>query len=134
MLKDTFTCVVCHNDKILDNEIAPIAFSHVEDLSFTLMDLVPSFTLYGNHSHMSYFSIDFVVLGDVQMERRITMDDVFIYHAHNLFLCFFVCIELYEMMSTSIEHELTKRALESIDVSNGLNPNLNSFHVCHQTS
>jgi hypothetical protein len=42
------------------------------------------------------------------------MDDVFIYHAHTLFLLSCVCVGTLKTTSTSIEHELAKRALESI--------------------
>ena len=43
------------------------------------------------------------------------MDDVYIYHTHNLFrLCLF-CVGTHEFLSTSQSHELTKRALESND-------------------
>ena len=123
----SFTCVACNNDEIIDNEIAPIAFSLVGDFSFALMDLVPSFTLHSNHPHMSYIPLDFGVFGEVQMKRHFMMDDVFMYHAHNFFLWFFVCIESHAKMSTSSDHELTKRALESIHVSSGSNPTLKSF-------
>src|SRR5665811_1409888 len=88
------------------------------------MDLVPSFTLHSDHPHMSYFSIDFCVVGDVKMKRHFMMDDVFIYRAHNFFICCLVCAGKRMIMSTSIEHELTIRALESIHVSCGLNPTL----------
>ena len=65
---------------MLDNEIAPITFSLVGDVSFSLMDLVPSLTLHSDHPHMSH-SIDFGVFGDEQMKRHVMMDDVFLYHA-----------------------------------------------------
>ena len=43
------------------------------------------------------------------------MDDVYIYHTHNLFrLCLF-CVGTHKFLSTSQSHELTKRALESND-------------------
>ena len=42
------------------------------------------------------------------------MDDVFMYHAHIFFLWNFVCNGRRMIMSTSIDHELTIRALESI--------------------
>ena len=55
------------------------------------------------------------------------MDDVFIYRAHNFFIWCLVCAGNRMIMSTSIEHELTIRALESIHVSSGSNPTLKSF-------
>ena len=82
----SFKCLVCNNVDILAYEIAPIAFSHVGDLSFTLMDIVPSFTLHSDHPHISYFPFDFGVVGVVQMKRRVMMDDVFIYRAHHFFI------------------------------------------------
>ena len=48
-------------------------------------------------------------------KRYIMMDDVFLYHAHTFFLLLMMCVGTKTPMSTSIEHELTKRALESID-------------------
>ena len=42
------------------------------------------------------------------------MDDVFIYHAHTLFSLSILCVGNHSTRSTSIEHKLTKRALESI--------------------
>jgi hypothetical protein len=123
----SFTCVVCNNDNILDNEMAPIAFSHFGDVWFSFRDLVPSFTLLSNHPHMSYVSIDFDVFGDEQMKSHVMMDDVFVYHAHNFFLWVLVCIELHDRMSTSMDHELTTRALESIHLSCASNPTLKSF-------
>ena len=122
----SFTCVACTNVEMLDNELAPIAFSNFGDVSFSLMDLVPSFTLHSDHPHMSYFPIDFCVVGDVQMKRHFMMDDVFIYRAHNFFIWCLVCAGKRMIMSTSIEHELTIRALEIIHVSCGSNPTLKS--------
>ena len=52
--------------------------------------------------------------GDVQKRRCIMMDDVFIYHAHTFFSLSILCVGNHTTRSTSIEHELTKRALESI--------------------
>ena len=115
----SFTSVACNNVEMFDSEIAPIASSHIGDVSVSLIDLVPSFTLHSDYSHMSHFPIDFGVFGDVQMKRHFMMDDVFIYHVHNFFLWIFVCIEPHAIMSTSIKHELTKRALESIHFSCG---------------
>jgi hypothetical protein len=74
------------------------------------------------------------------MERNITMDDVLIYHAHTFFalaiIChahtFFalaiICVGTTMKMSTSIEHQLTKGALEIIiQVGSRLNPALIHF-------
>ena len=106
----SFKCLVCNDEPLIYNEIAPIALSHFRDFTFSLMDLVPTFTLNGNYPHMSYVPIDFDVVGDMQMKRHFMMDDVFIYHAHNFFIWFFVCIRPHAILSTSLEHELTKRA------------------------
>ena len=56
------------------------------------------------------------------------MDDVFLYHAHTFFLWCMMCVGTRTRMSTSVEHELTKRALESIpQVSSRSNPALIPF-------
>src|SRR3954462_12883251 len=64
--------------------------------------------------HHAYFDSFLDANGDVQLKRCIMMDDVFIYHAHTLFVLYMVCVGTRKTMSTSIVHELTKRALESI--------------------
>jgi len=61
------------------------------------------------------------------MKRHVMMDDVFIYRAHNFFIWCLVCAGKRMIMSTSIEHELTKRALESIHLSRGLNSSIILF-------
>ena len=109
----SFQCLVCNNVDTLSYENAPIAFSNFGDSSFCHVENFP-FLLHIDHSHMSYIPFDFGVFGDVQMERCVIMDDAFMYHAHNFFLWNFVCNGSRFIMSTSIEHELTKRALESI--------------------
>jgi hypothetical protein len=60
------------------------------------------------------------------------MDDVFIYHAHTLFLLSLVCVGTRKTMSTSIEHELTKRALESIILNGHVLNDMLPYHA--QTS
>jgi hypothetical protein len=56
------------------------------------------------------------------------MDDVFIYHAHMFFALSIMCVGKRTTKSTSMEHELTKRALESmIHVSSRSNPTLIPF-------
>ena len=56
------------------------------------------------------------------------MDDVYLYHAHTFFLLYMMCVGTRTRMSTSVEHELTKRALESIpQVSSRSNPALIPF-------
>jgi hypothetical protein len=52
--------------------------------------------------------------GDVQKKWNIMMHDIFIYHAHTLFSFSNMCVGLHCYLSTLIEHELTKRPLESI--------------------
>jgi hypothetical protein len=72
---------------MLDNEKAPIALSNNEDFGFTHDKHVFTYTL---HNHHEYYDILLDANGDVQTKRYIMMDDVFIYHAHTLFLLSFV--------------------------------------------
>jgi hypothetical protein len=98
----SFTCFACNNiDHMVDNEIAHIAFSNCGDFD------------YCHHKHVPMNSL-LDANGDVQRRRCIMMDDVFIYHAHTFFVLSMMCVGTRKIMSTSIEHELTKRALESI--------------------
>ena len=76
---------------MLDNEFAPIAFSHFGDLSCLNVEFVSFFVLHVAHPHTSYIQFDCSAFGDVQMERCVIMDDAFMYHAHNFFLWNFVC-------------------------------------------
>ena len=95
---------------MIDNEIAPIAFSTFEDFDPSNVKHVPMYSFRICHVHnMNLIDTN----GDVQKRRCIKMDDVFIYHAHTFFRLSMVCVGTRPQMSTSIEHELTKRALES---------------------
>jgi hypothetical protein len=107
----SFKCLVCNNVNMFDNEKAPIAISNNEDFAFAHDQHVFTYTL---HNHHEYYDILLDANGDVQIKRCIMMDDVFIYHAHTLFLLYFVCVDTRTKLSTLIEHELAKRALESI--------------------
>jgi hypothetical protein len=107
----SFKCLVCNNVNMLDNETAPIALSTNEYFAFAHDKHVPKYTL---HNHHEYYDILLEANGDVQIKRCIMMDDVFIYCAHTLFWLSFVCVGTRITTSTSIEHELAKRALESI--------------------
>jgi hypothetical protein len=66
------------------------------------------------HIHHIYYDKLLNANGDVQKKWTIMMDDVFIYHAHTFFALPIVCVGTRKTRSTSIEHELTKRALESM--------------------
>jgi hypothetical protein len=105
---------------MFDDEMAPIAISNNEDFAFAHDKHVFTYTL---HNHHEYYDILLDANGDVQIKRCIMMDDVFIYHAHTLFLLTFVCVDTRTKPSTLIEHELAKRALESILL---VSPNSNS--------
>jgi hypothetical protein len=107
----SFQCLVCHNVNILVNEIAPIALSNFGDFAYIHDEHVHVFT---PHIHHIYYDALLNANGDVQKRWTIMMDDVFIYHAHTLFLLSNMCVGTQTPMSTSIEHELTKRALESM--------------------
>ena len=85
----SFKCLVCNNASMLSNEISPIAFSSFGDFSSENVENFPSFTLYLNHPHMSYFQFDYGVFGDMHIKRYVMMDDVFIYHKQNFFIWYF---------------------------------------------
>jgi hypothetical protein len=119
----SFTCLVCNNVNILDNETAPIALLTNEDFAFAYDKHVTKYTL---HNHHEYYDILLDANGDVQIKRYIMVDDVFIYHAHTLFRLSFVYVVTRITTSTSIEHELAKRALESIIL---VSSNSNSAHI-----
>jgi hypothetical protein len=74
---------------MFENEKAPIALSNNEDFAFAHDKHVPAYTL---HTHHGYYNILLDANGDVPTKRCIMMDDVFIYHAHTLFLRSFVCV------------------------------------------
>ena len=102
------------------NEIAPIVFSIFGDFDDCHDKHDPH--LHTHHAPISYL-ID--INGDVHKKRYIMMDDVYLYHAHMFFLLHVMCVGTRTIMSTSVEHELTKRALESIpQVSSRSNPTL----------
>nr|XP_051205535.1 uncharacterized protein LOC127319596 [Lolium perenne] len=107
----SFQCLVCNSVNMLVNEIAPIALSNFGDFAYIHVEHVPKFS---SHIHHVYYNILLPANGDVQKKWCIMMDDVFIYHAHTLFLLSNMCVGTQIPMSTSIEHELTKRALESM--------------------
>src|SRR3954467_7266158 len=118
----SFQYLVCKNDNVLVNEIAPIAFSHNEDFAIVHVNHVLMLFL---HMHHAYYDSFLDANGDMQLKRCIMMDDVFIYHAHTLFALSMVCVGANNTMSTSMEHQLTKRALECIiEVSSRSNPAL----------
>ena len=96
---------------MLVNEIAPIALSNFRDFAYVHDEHVHVFT---PHIHHIYYDALLNANGDVQKKWTIMMDDVFIYHAHTFFALPIVCVGTRKTRSTSIEHELTKRALESM--------------------
>ncbi|XP_044448955.1 uncharacterized protein [Triticum aestivum] len=61
----------------------------------------------------SYYLCTFASNGYVQEKRTIMMNDVFIYHAHTLFVLLCACVGYLDFVSTSTSCELTIRALES---------------------
>jgi hypothetical protein len=107
----SFACFACNNnDHMVYNEIAPIAFSTCGYCNSCHDKHVPMNDLHFHRAHNKLLDAN----GDVQRRRCIMMDDVFIYHAHTFFLLSMMCVGTRTIMSTSVEHELTKRALESI--------------------
>ena len=117
----SFTCFACNNNSnMVYIEMAPIAFSNFGDFDDFHDKHVPH--LHTHHAPMLHL-ID--TNGDVHKKRYVMMDDVFIYHTNTFFLLCLMCVGTRTRMSTSVEHELTKRALESIpQVSSRLNPAL----------
>lgn len=122
----SFQCFACNNTcHMLDNEIAPIAFSIFGDFDNCHDKHVP---INSSHNCHAFNNNLLNANGDVQMKRCIMMDDVFIYHAHTFFVRSFMCVGTRTTMSTLSEHELTKRALESEPhVSSRSNPALIPF-------
>ena len=105
------------------NEMAPIAFLIFGDFDDCHDKHVPH--LHTHHAPISYL-ID--INGDVHKKRYVMMDDVYLYHAHTFFLLCMMCVGNRTRMSTSVEHELTKRSLESMpQVSSRSNPALIPF-------
>ena len=119
-----FTCFACKNiDHMRYNEMAPIAFSIFGDFDDCHDKHVPH--LHTHHASISYLND---INGDVHKKRYVMMDDVYLYHAHTFFLLCMMCVGTRTIMSTSVEHELTKRALKSIpQVSSRSNPALIPF-------
>ena len=80
----SFQCFACNDTYHMhDNDIAPIAFSIFGDFDKCHDKHVPMDSLHICHAFHSYL-ID--TNGDVQMKRCIMMDDVFLYHAHTIFV------------------------------------------------
>src|SRR4051812_34919046 len=119
-----FNCFACNNiDHMRYNEMAPIAFSIFIVFDDCHDKHVPH--LHTHHASISYL-ID--INGDVHKKRYVMIDDVYLYHAHTFFLLHMMCVGTRTRMSTSVKHELTKRALESIpQVSSRSNPALIPF-------
>jgi hypothetical protein len=84
---------------MFENEKAPIALSNNEDFAFAHDKHAPTYTL---HTHHGYYNILLDANGDVPTKRCIMMNDVFIYHAHILFLLSLVCVCTRTITSTSI--------------------------------
>jgi hypothetical protein len=116
---------------MFENEKAPTSLSNNEDFAFAHDKHIFTHSL---HNHHEYYDILLDANGDVQIKRCIMMDDVFIYYAHTLFLLSLVCVGMRKTTSTSIEHELAKRDLESIIlVSSTRTPPAYPSHALHLT-
>jgi hypothetical protein len=116
---DNLPCIECNNAFSLANEIAPIALSRmfgafdifrVKHAYLPSLQHMPSAMIIATSS---YYSCTFASNGYVQEKRTIMMDDVFIYHAHTLFVLLCACVGYLDFVSTSTSRELTIRALES---------------------
>ena len=92
---------------IVTFEIAPIAFSSFGDFD-------PCHDKHAHHLHTRHANFVYFIdaNGDVHKRRYVMMDDVFLYNAHTFSLVSMMCVGTLKHMSTSTEHELTKRALE----------------------
>ena len=111
---DDLPCIECNNAYSLAHKIAPIAFSHMfGDLDILLVKHACLPSLHHIPSVMnivvvaSYYSCTCTSNGYVQEKRAIMMDDVFIYHAHTLFLLLCACVGYLDFVSTSTSRELT---------------------------
>src|SRR3954471_5228143 len=120
LMLDDLTCIECNNALSLDNEFAPITFSHIiGDFDIFLVKHACLTSLHHIPSAMniaivaSYYSCTCASNGYVQKRRTIMMDDVFIYHAHTFFVLLCACVGYLDFVSTSTSRELTIRALES---------------------
>ena len=120
LMLDDLPCIECNYAFSLDNEFAPIAFSHIfGDFDIFLVKHACLTSLHHIPSAMniaivaSYYSCTCASNGYVQEKRTIMMDDVFIYHAHTFFVLLCACVGYLDFVSTSTSRELTIRALES---------------------
>ena len=93
LMLDDLTCIECNNAPNLDNEFAPMAFSHmIGDFDILLVKHACLTSLHHIPSDMniaivaSYYSCTCASNGYVQERRTIMKDDVFIYHAHTFFV------------------------------------------------
>ena len=93
----------------IDIEMTPIVFSNFGDSQYPHFENATHIHMHIHQTHNMNF-ID--TNGDVQKGRYIMMDDVYLYHAHTFFSMCNLCVGSNEHLPTSIEHELTKRALE----------------------
>ena len=119
LMLDDLTCIECNNAFSLDNEFAPIAFSHIiGDFDIFLVKHACLNSLHHIPRAMniaivaSYYSCTCASNGYVQEKRTIMMDDVFTYHAHMFFLMLCACVGYLDFVSTSTSRELTTRGLE----------------------
>nr|XP_051180967.1 uncharacterized protein LOC127295098 [Lolium perenne] len=104
----SFLCLVCKNAYFVVHEMAPIAFSIFDGHELPHAMNAPSCHMHHRHA---FHTILIDTNGDVHKTWNIMMDDVFLYHAHTLFVFSFVCIRTRMTTSTATEHELTKRAI-----------------------
>lgn len=88
---------------MITNEIAHVAFSNFGDFALPSNKHVPKYFLDIFHAFHNNLLL---AIGDMQMKECIMIDDVFIYHAQNLFIWYFVCDGTNIIMSTSIEHTI----------------------------
>ena len=105
-------CLDCNNEHDFINEKDIMVYSHFGVLVFPHLEDV--------HMEFSYidlaYALHYIYLscanGVVNKEGHV-IDDVLRYHAHTYFAWSLLCEGTNGRPSTSMEHELTKRALES---------------------
>ena len=106
-------CFECNNERMFRHEMDTIVFSYFHGVFVFphLEDAQPNCL----HIDLAYalLLIYLCCANGVVNKNGHVIDDVLLYHAHTYFAWSLLCEGTYAYSSTSTEHELTKRALES---------------------
>jgi hypothetical protein len=111
MLND-FLCLECNKNLEFTNEKDIMVYSHFGVLVFPHLEDVHMEFSYIDHA-FAYPSLYLCCANGVVNKQGHVIDDVLRYHAHTYFAWSLLCEGTNGQPSTSTEHELTKRALES---------------------